>query len=713
MRPTHSGCEFCHEMDIELPFSLEARNSYALDGLVVKRVQDDMHTADCKVCEFICLLAKEICVNETVIDGVQLRAFSLLPFLTTQPYQQYGLKDGDDVPGLLLAPVPDRAIIFPGGEFEAKLRDLVSKRGYLICTPYATSQKQICLPRVVSPEFNPSVVWGWISCCEKYHRRCKLSRRPQPTLNLIDCWKREVVSCASFEMDFEPEYIALSYVWGQTDDVPKAAAIKGSALPQRLPTVIEDAIKVAQMLRYRYLWVDKYCVEQRDSTKKHEQIMHMDSVYQDAALTIIAAAGTDETYGLPGISRPRPSQQVYFEGDYFSVTSTLPSPCASIANSKWASRGWTYQEAILSCRRLVFTDEQLYFECNDMSCHESFEVSFDNYYADPKPELDEFVRPALFSLLPPEVSARPSVEATRLHNFITYLHCAEQYTKRTLTFDSDSLSAFTGIIRKLELVDMYPVRHIWGVPLFHPDDDTTTPTTNEDPSLPPPFWQTPPLSLSLSSSGSNRVSSARQEEVDYLGFLMLGLCWRHDPQAAPRRRQNLPSWSWAGWEGPVSWPELSRDSRVRTPTWPETTLRLDGNSPGNSTHIPSTYHSSRGTQDNTKSLYITTSALSRNAFTLDERAGTLGLATGARVRLYASKPGLDAAKAFRRLQGGRYEAVRLVVVHHGDGEGGDDAFLMLVKRYRHAAYRVGTLVVKDSYLADVLFTPLVKTYKLR
>jgi hypothetical protein len=46
-----------------------------------------------------------------------------------------------------------------------------------------------------------------------------------------------------------------------------------------------------------------------------------------------------------------------------------------IQTSKWMTRGWKYQEAILSLRRLFFTDELAYFECDSMTCCEALEES--------------------------------------------------------------------------------------------------------------------------------------------------------------------------------------------------------------------------------------------------------------------------------------------------------------------------------------------------
>ncbi|KAL1800053.1 hypothetical protein ACET3X_000395 [Alternaria dauci] len=66
-----------------------------------------------------------------------------------------------------------------------------------------------------------------------------------------------------------------------------------SKLPIKLPATIEDSITATLRLGYRYLWVDKYCVHQQDSSDKHIQIQQMDIIYASAQTTLIAAVGED------------------------------------------------------------------------------------------------------------------------------------------------------------------------------------------------------------------------------------------------------------------------------------------------------------------------------------------------------------------------------------------------------------------------------------
>ncbi|KAH8165698.1 hypothetical protein CIB48_g2509, partial [Xylaria polymorpha] len=554
--------------------------------------------------------------------------------------------------------------LIPSGANEAIIENMLSKRGYLVYQDQEISKGKKLIPRLVSTKFQPDVVLKWLKVCLSHHDacrprhiRCQANEYLESSLNLIDCRDRRIINALDAGSDSRALYVALSYVWGDRADV--LTAPDRHALPAKLSPVVEDSIQVTLMLGYRYLWVDKYCVDNQNKATKRRQLMHMDSVYMNAELTIVAAAGPDESYGLPSLSKKRPFHQFSFHGDSFTLTSTLPLPHHSIINSHWSTRGWTYQEAILSRRRLVFTDDQLYFECLGSGSQ-------------------TLIRPSLFGFVVLKLSD-PTYEAQRLSNLFTYVYCAEQYSQRTLTFDDDSLTAFSGIIRMLESNNTsFPVRHIWGIPFFHPDDD---------------------------HSAQQATPSA--EGVDYLAFLMLGLGWRHDHRSKPpRRRKNFPSWSWAGWEGSVFWPRLYEDSDIKSLSSTETAISFGESSPED---VPTVYHKAIDAQflvENNKSLYIRTPAVLRTAIVLDGSSNKLLTFTGSRVRLYPSKANLDAFKVFKRIQSARYEVIILAVI---DG----DMYMMLVKRYRNSYYRIGTMVVNAPALPATLLSSKVKTYKLR
>lgn len=131
-------------------------------------------------------------------------------------------------------------------------------------------------------------------------------------------------------------------------------SVEGVRLPRNLPRGIENAMEATTEMGFRYLWIDRYCIRQDDdSAAKHAQIQNMNLVYGSSALTIIAAAGLDPSYGLPGIgSTARDEQQSVRIGNR-TVVVINNDVKEQIRASKWDSRAWTYQEAYLSKRRLV------------------------------------------------------------------------------------------------------------------------------------------------------------------------------------------------------------------------------------------------------------------------------------------------------------------------------------------------------------------------
>jgi len=118
---------------------------------------------------------------------------------------------------------------------------------------------------------------------------------------------------------------------------------------------------VTVALGYRYLWVDRYCINQSDPTEVLEQMSIMDVIYKNSILTIIAACGINPQHGLPGVSKPRRAlHECESSGIY--VREVVSS--STILESRWNQRAWTYQEAVFARRRLIFTDCEAYYECS-------------------------------------------------------------------------------------------------------------------------------------------------------------------------------------------------------------------------------------------------------------------------------------------------------------------------------------------------------------
>lgn len=171
--------------------------------------------------------------------------------------------------------------------------------------------------RVIQPDFiNLDVLRGWYDHCEQrhdqphveLHRHCRtVESKEVPYFKCIDCITRNVGAPPS-----GAQYIALSNVWGDGAET----SFSGDRLPFDLPCTIEDAITTTLKLHFRYLWIDRYCIDQSQIHEVSHQVKLMDRIYKNAELTIVVAAGYDPYHGLPDVGeRHRIPQSVVIIGD--------------------------------------------------------------------------------------------------------------------------------------------------------------------------------------------------------------------------------------------------------------------------------------------------------------------------------------------------------------------------------------------------------------
>ncbi len=219
--------------------------------------------------------------------------------------------------------------------------------------------------RLIKPlTINYEVIQSWLAECRSHHPHCGAAEvsgaGPAKT---IDCKARAVIPRAS-----EMQYFTLSYVWGPLPTLQRMVLANNEGcvlLPRRLPTTVEDAIKVMLTLGGRYLWVDRYCIDQdADSATRRAELLRMDQVFENG-IACLVGTGPTASSGLFGVSNhPRYEQTVTRVGDSTLVL-TLPSLQVCLQDSEWLRRAWTYQEAQLAKRCIIFTQMQVYVVCRD------------------------------------------------------------------------------------------------------------------------------------------------------------------------------------------------------------------------------------------------------------------------------------------------------------------------------------------------------------
>jgi hypothetical protein len=142
-------------------------------------------------------------------------------------------------------------------------------------------------------------------------------------------------------------------------------------LPDNLPAVFEDAITVTRELGETYLWIDALCVLETEEELSYT-LNHRTSIYDDAALTLIAA--TDEpSWGLPGLRHGSrfPHSQVPAVVNGIEVYLSWPLLRDVLDGFGYEGEdatvwSWRYKmyKASLECRRcLVFGDYQVFWKC--------------------------------------------------------------------------------------------------------------------------------------------------------------------------------------------------------------------------------------------------------------------------------------------------------------------------------------------------------------
>ncbi|WXC62248.1 hypothetical protein SNK03_008108 [Fusarium graminearum] len=425
---------------------------------------------------------------QALVGGEPDTTRKFTPYLRIrQAFERLGVREKHELGGAVLFEVSTKSKVLPWGYIVRLIEGEDDMAGYKEATPAIRG-------RVIPPKLDVALPRIWIDYCMSNHKDtpCASKGAPMRGLKLVDCRNNEVVFVDDLNTE-TIEYVTLSYVRGTpTDD-----EWDHKGLPEELPPLLTDAISVTKSLGFRYLWIDRFCFPQFSAVERRRQLDKMGEIYARSALTIIVAAGQGVQDGIPGISVPR-EEQLSLQTETGCFTTSLTRPDVEVANSKWASRGWTYQEGLMARRRLVFIPSQVYFQCQTLHCHESISFPLQTH-----PTLN------LGRAFPDNaIGSRAN----------TYKNIASGYFSREFTIPEDRLDAFRGITDRYAQLDD-PLDSILGLPLYHTKDFKNLPNPNR----------------------TDRLA--------------VGLGWYYDPpgdvdlSTHPMQRQGpFPSWTWLGWK---------------------------------------------------------------------------------------------------------------------------------------------------------------------
>lgn len=363
-------------------------------------------------------------------------------------------------------------------------------------------------PATIGEVINFGMVASWLEHCETVHgtrcvRRDSPLRLPKP----IDVIVVDVFRNCLTTKTTTTRYFALSYVWGNA--ITRTTTTTTHNLPGRmesgsldkipsLPKTVFDAIELTRKMGVRYLWVDCLSIVQ-DSPKKHQDIHNMDIIFAQATLTIVAVGGVDADSGLPGVRPGTRKERIttITHGRYTAKLSLPVSKFEVLHRTAYKSRGWTFQELLLSKRLLFLTEYQALFHC-DLSLRSE---------AVPKEDFKNTGQYGHGNITLQSNGGLPRDSDTILNSYCAMI---KEYTVRQLSYEEDIENAFSGLASILD-------EWCGGSPVVH--------------------------GMMSSFFGYSMQWTFQQDQGFYNTYTA---------KETGKKRAAFPSWSWVAWTASVS-----------------------------------------------------------------------------------------------------------------------------------------------------------------
>jgi len=292
------------------------------------------------------------------------------------------------------------------------------------------------------------------------------------------------------------QYICLSHCWGRQRHFQLTKKtfqlLRAGVRKSKLSKNFQDAILMTRFLGIRYLWIDALCIFQDSVLDWEEESAMMGHYYKHSWLTIAAGMSHESEsgflgrkihHGLPYIrlntrerdwetdgkeiarKQMRPGAENVENSVYFALDPVQPSTQCPLR-----TRGWTFQEEVLSERYLSFETTQTYFRCGTIL-----------HYKCGRGE----------NLL---LGDSPFVRGKRLLDEGNWPELVMRYSSRNLTKESDKLPALSGLAHEYQVLwtDQYLaglwLKDLWKSLLWRRDPKYTLPEPTRPEEYRAPTW---------------------------------------------------------------------------------------------------------------------------------------------------------------------------------------------------------------------------------
>jgi hypothetical protein len=142
----------------------------------------------------------------------------------------------------------------------------------------------------------------------------------------------------------------------------------------RLPRTFRDSISLCRQLGIRYLWIDCLCIIQDDDEDWQKECEKMSDIFENSYLTISALRARDGGGGLFHLREQDNRENNPYvqakDGTLLGLRKREYGLEEDVRISSTGSRGWIFQEKILSPALLHFGNRQMHWECKNTTISE-------------------------------------------------------------------------------------------------------------------------------------------------------------------------------------------------------------------------------------------------------------------------------------------------------------------------------------------------------
>lgn len=216
-----------------------------------------------------------------------------------------------------------------------------------------------------------------------------------------------------------------------------------------LPRTFQDAVTTTRLLGFRFLWIDSLCILQYSKQDWEQQSSKMADIYANGTINLAARAAPNATAGL-FVERPESPDSCRLP--YVDATGGLQGTMYMrdpsfkheyVRQTPLDKRRWVLQKRLLSPRIVHFGSQQLHWECNEQIIRQDGKDPDSGLTRDDIRYGRDFKRDLIVS--GPGAFSMPSLHTETA--LTVWYRVLEEYTRRNITYVSDTLPAISGLAR--------------------------------------------------------------------------------------------------------------------------------------------------------------------------------------------------------------------------------------------------------------------------